>query len=274
MTHTTTELPPPLTNKQLTGFDRRRIALIREMEAHGWRGRRGSRQHMIMRAPDGLTTTAISKKVISSNDEFNVARDFRAWLRRQQDNPPEITVALIATADEDPGWIEGKHEGWTEGKPIATGAVIRKKRKPRAEPIAEPVAEVVTSTDEVSPEPDPEPVDTAVLPVAQRATEFTCGLCERDFGGPQPLSVHRFRAHIKVCCEVCDQPMSPSGLPRHMRKHTDDIGTHEQAMREVVQLRAQVARLRDESAEWQSLAETCESEYAELTEGMRRLLEG
>lgn len=267
MTHTIAELPPPLTNKQLTGFDRRRIALIREMEAHGWRGRRGSRQHMIMRAPDGTATTAVSKKVISRNDEFNVARDFRAWLRLQEDNSPAVLVALIASQDHDqPDWSEGKHDGWTEA------SAIRKPRKPRT--VAEPVAEVVTSTEECAPEPEPEPVDTAVLRVAQRATEFTCGLCERTFGGPQPLSVHRFRTHIKVCCEVCEHPMSPSALPQHMRRHVTDIGTHEQAMREVIQLRSAVARLRDESAEWQSLAETCESEYAELTDGMRRLLEG
>jgi hypothetical protein len=261
MTHTAEQLPV-LSAKDLKGYDRRRITLIREMESYGWRGRRGSKHHIVMRAPDGTTTTAISPKVISPKNEHHVAADFRRWLRQQGqalEAQPEIETEPVVPMS------------WPAADATSTLVAFTALhdygplRAARTEP---PLRADVT--------PEPEPVDTAPEPVVAvlRNTQQLCGLCEKPFATLQALSVHRVRVHSKVACEVCDSPMSPSNLARHLRKHVEDIGTHEQAMREVIQLRALVSRLRDESAEWQSMAEACEAEYAELTSGMRALLEG
>lgn len=260
MTHTAEQLPV-LTAKDLKGFDRRRVALIREMEDFGWRGRRGSKGHIIMRAPDGMTTTAVSAKVISPKNEHHVAGDFRRWLRQEaqkQEAQPEIEttpVVPIAWPAADSTSVLVAFASLHDYGPLRTDRRLA-----------------------AAVEPEPEPVDTVpepeVLRVAQCATRMACGLCEKPFGTLQALSVHRVRTHSKVACEVCDQPLAPGNLPRHLRKHVDAIGTHEQAMREVLRLRTMAARLRDEAAEWQSMAEACESEYAELTSGMRALLEG
>jgi hypothetical protein len=260
MTQTTIEHPlPTLTAQDLKGFDRRRVALIREMESYGWRGRRGAKNHMIMRAPDGETTTAVSRKVISRIDEHNVAREFRAWLRRQEQmsfpQADAMSVLIAFTVNHDP-------------EPEApTSAAIKKPLKRRSA-TAETVIEDAETVEDA-------PVDTAPPVVAvMRNAQYDCGLCEKPFATLQALSVHRARTHIRLACEVCDQLMAPGNLPRHLRKHVEVLGTHEQVMREVLQLRADVSRLRTEVAEWQHLAEATESEYVELQDGMRTLLGG
>jgi hypothetical protein len=240
------------------------------MEAFGWRGRRGSKHHMIMRAPDGVTTTAVSPKVISPKNEHHVAADFRRWVRQLEEWADQITRPDPAAVPRPIAFPEAD----------ATSVLVALtsiRKRPVAQPLAEIEAEVEPAPLRADVTPEPEPVDTApepVVAVLRNAQQQLCGLCGKPFATLQALSVHRVRVHSKVACEVCDSPMAPGNLPRHLRKHVADIGTHEQAMREVLQLRTLTARLRDESAEWQSMAEACEAEYAELTSGMRALLEG
>lgn len=247
MTQTTEQLPI-LSDNDLKGFDRRRVRLIREMEDYGWRGRRGTKQHMIMRAPDGVTTTAISKKVISPKDEYNTARPFRRWLRQQEQVQAQMSYpAADATS-------------------VLVAFTAMHDRV-----LAVPSAPVITIAAEPAPEPAPElapvPVDTVPEPELElavavlRNTQQACGLCEKPFATLQALSVHRVRTHSKVACEVCDQPMAPGNLPRHMRKHVENIGTHEQAMRLVLQLREELAQAQTEATGWERIADEIEDRY-------------
>lgn len=248
MTQTTGEqLAPTLTPAILRGFDRHLVAFVREMEDHGWRGRRGSRNHILMRAPDGQTMCTVTRKSYSRKDLCNQQRVFRTWLRQQETPAPEVEAVEDDTIA------------------LAEAAVIRVKSSP-------------IRPDEAITQPDPAPAPAPVTPVdtddehAMRNAQYACPSCDRVFSGAQPLSVHRVRAHVKVGCRVCDRVMSPGNLPRHLRKHEADLGTHEQVMREVLRLRAELALARDESAEWQSIAEGTETELTELSTGLRALL--
>jgi hypothetical protein len=241
MTQTAEQLPI-LSNADLKGYDRRRVALIREMEDHGWRGRRGTKHHIIMRAPDGVTTTAISPKVISPKNEHHVAADFRRWLRQQAERTEQSMAWPVADSTSVLVALTTLHH--------------------------KPHPEVVVHAPLAAIEPEPEPVDTApepesepVLPVAQHATGQACGLCEKPFATLQALSVHRVRVHSKVVCGVCDEPMSPSNLARHQRRHVEQLGTHEEVMREVLRLRAELADARAETTEWERIADEIEDRY-------------
>src|SRR3954462_4179620 len=243
---TSDQLAPTMTTKDLKGFAPARVALIREMESYGWRGRRSTPGHAIMRAPDGETTASISPKVTNGPRERNVAQEFRGWLRQQQERMTYPTAdamsVLVAMSAKAPAGtaVEDRPNG--NRKPL--------KRSPRPAEVVE-----VTPVEPVDTAPEPEPV--AVL----RNTQQACGLCEKPFATLQALSVHRVRVHSKVACEVCDQPMSPGNLPRHLRKHVEVIGTHEQAMREVLHLRAELAHARGEAIEWERMADEIEDRY-------------
>jgi hypothetical protein len=275
MTQTTSDplALPVLSAKDLKGFDRRRVALIREMESHGWRGRRGSKQHIVMRAPDGETTTCISPKVISPKNEHDVARDFRRWQRQQEQlseqmmwpvaDAESVLVALAASHRPDlPEIIQEDTSFVTAGTAINDRPNGNRKPRTRQPEAAETVEAAPVDT---APETEPEP---------ERTTRVVCDEpgCGRDFQSLQYLNVHKVRAHVRVECPICGRSMAPGNLPRHQRKHAEELGTYEQVMRRVVLLEAENARLRDESAEWARIAENTEAELVELTSGMRNLL--
>lgn len=105
-----------------------------------------------------------------------------------------------------------------------------------------------------APEPEPDP-------------EHLCEDCLRGFRTLQALSVHRVRAHVRVNCPICARPFSPGNLPRHQATHRAEFPTHEAALAEVHRLRAELARLRDEVATWQGLAEETEESLVNLLGG-------
>lgn len=239
MTQTTSDqLAPTLTASDLKGFDPRQKAFVREMESYGWRGRRGSKNHVLMRAPDGVTMCTVTRKSITRNDQCNQTRIFRAWLRQQ-----EVPAVVPVPTEED------------DTAALAEVAAIRAQSSPVRpdEAISQPAPEP-----EIEPVP---PVDTAPEPCAMRNAHHACPECGREFAGAQPLSVHHVRVHVKVGCPICDQQMSPGNLPRHLRKHAADLGTHEQVMREVLRLRAELARAHTEASEWERMADEIEDRY-------------
>lgn len=265
MTQTTSDaLAPVLTAADLKGFDRNRIHLIREMEEYGWRGRRSNKNHVIMRAPDGETTSCVSRKSISRNHDHDNAREFRTWIRHLENWAVDVT----ANQEDQP--------------PAPAETAIENRRNGNRQPPKRSIraAETVTAAPvDTAPEPEPEPLTADVTPltadVAVRNAQYACEACGgREFAGAQPLSVHHVRVHVKVECQVCDRSMSPSNLPRHLRKHVAVLGTHEEVMREVLRLRADNARVRTEADEWKALAEATEAEMTDLQDGMRALLGG
>lgn len=259
MTQTTSDaLAPALTAADLKGFDRNRIHLIREMEEFGWRGRRSNKNHVIMRAPDGETTSCVSRKSISRNHDHDNAREFRTWIRHLENWAADVAV---------------NHEDQT---PAPAETAIENRSNVNQQPPKRSIsaAETVTAAPvDTAPEPEPEHL-TAVADVPVRNAQYVCDPCGREFAGAQPLSVHHVRVHVKVACQICERTMSPSNLPRHLRKHVAVLGTHEEVMREVLRLRAEVLRLRTEADEWKALAESTETEMTDLQDGMRALLGG
>lgn len=239
---------PILSARDLKGFERNRVYLIREMEEAGWRGRRGAKMHVIMRSPDGETTTAISRRVISKDDQFNVERDFRRWQRQQERQQQQEAAALAELAE-----IRATSE-----PVLPEGPFARQLAEPAPEPV-EPVDMADTAEDTA----------TSDLPPG-----LPCPECGRVFGTRQALSVHHVRAHVRVTCEICDRELSPSNLGRHLRAHEAHLGTYAQVMREVLETRRTIKRLTAEVATWQGLAETAEAQYADLQAGLRALTEG
>lgn len=261
---------PTLSAADLKTFSRERIALIREMESYGWRGRRTAKQHVLMFSPDGETSCGISRRETFSTDSHNAARVFRRWLRQQQEAmvypaADAISVMVAFTANHD-----------LMPQAPARPAITQPPKRSEAttETVIEAAETVEVAPVDTAPEPEPEPV----LPVAQQATStrVTCDVedCTRDFQSLQYLNVHKVRAHAREACPICDRQMAPGNLPRHRRKHAEVMGTHEQVMREALRLREENARLRTEAAEWQSMAEATEAELADLTCGLRTLIGG
>jgi hypothetical protein len=125
------------------------------------------------------------------------------------------------------------------------------------EPVSEPVQAL------------PAPVDTAPeAPVAEVGTEprWNCDECGRDFQSLQYLNVHKVRAHVRVSCPVCDREFSPGNLPRHKRTHEAEFSSPDQMLREIYQLREEVAS-------WSALAEDAEDRFATLQAKVRAALD-
>ena len=66
-------------------FQRLQRDLIRAMEADGWTGRLSANSHMIMRAPDGVTTCSVAPKPGSTRGAKNFAAPYKRWKRQQAD---------------------------------------------------------------------------------------------------------------------------------------------------------------------------------------------
>lgn len=127
------------------------------------------------------------------------------------------------------------------------------------EPASEPAPAVEWLPWPVMP---PKPLTAPELvaePVEPDELDHLCEECLRGFRTLQALSVHVVRAHVRVNCPVCRRPFSPGNLPRHHAVHVREFPTHDDAMRAVLEARAELARMRDELATWQALAEETEA---------------
>jgi hypothetical protein len=123
------------------------------------------------------------------------------------------------------------------------------------------------------PLPVEQPVDTVDDATSDLPARPVCDVCGRDFAGQQPLSVHKVRAHVRVACEICDRPMSPGNLPRHLRGHEAEMGDHAQVMRKLWLARQEIDRLNDENLVLHGLAEEAEARAAQIAQGIRDLID-
>lgn len=66
-----------------SGFDSTSLALIKEYEAAGWTGDKSSKGHFILQAPDGVTTTSVTRN-LDKNPMYaqNARRPLAIWKRK------------------------------------------------------------------------------------------------------------------------------------------------------------------------------------------------
>ncbi len=86
-----------LTQRDLRTFDGESTALIFEAQQHGWRGHVSTRGHVLLRAPDGVTTMSISRDSLRGRSGRNMRAEFDRWRRKQRQ---ELVEKVSAKADE------------------------------------------------------------------------------------------------------------------------------------------------------------------------------
>lgn len=73
----------PLTRAELAGFDKECLEMVLEAQDLGWTGRMGARGHVIMKAPDGVSTISISRKWRNGSGAANMRSHLDRWVRAQ-----------------------------------------------------------------------------------------------------------------------------------------------------------------------------------------------
>ncbi|QNJ56003.1 hypothetical protein SEA_RASPUTIA_113 [Microbacterium phage Rasputia] len=73
-----------LTRKDVKKFDKGAQKLLFAMQDAGWRGRIGGQGHVIMYAPDRITTAAFSSDSENARAGHNARAVFKRWLRSQE----------------------------------------------------------------------------------------------------------------------------------------------------------------------------------------------
>jgi hypothetical protein len=83
MTAQVEERPLLSVENGLKTFDSDAQRLVFAMQAAGWRGYMSNRGHAIMHAPDGVTTTSISRDSLRGRSGRNAKAKFTRWVREQ-----------------------------------------------------------------------------------------------------------------------------------------------------------------------------------------------
>jgi hypothetical protein len=117
---------------QHNGFERASLDLIREFEAEGWTFDISAKGHAIGRAPDGVTTTSVARRLSRANrSQQNAEADLKRWRARmsgkQETSLAVLSAPLIRRLD---GWhpsrtatiAGGVALGW-EPEELVNGAV-------------------------------------------------------------------------------------------------------------------------------------------------------
>lgn len=102
--------------RELKHFDDTATRLVLEMQAHGWRGHMTSTGHAFMYAPDGETTTSVSRESLRGRAGRNARAAFERWQRAQRQAREEaertnafgLTAEQVAKGDSFMPTIEGK----------------------------------------------------------------------------------------------------------------------------------------------------------------------
>jgi hypothetical protein len=120
--------------RELKHFDDTATRLVLEMQAHGWRGHMTSTGHAFMYAPDGTTTTSVSRESLRGRAGRNARAAFERWQRAQRQAREEaertnafgLTAEQVAKGDSFMPTVEGKPA------PTALIAEIRRSEDYRA----------------------------------------------------------------------------------------------------------------------------------------------
>lgn len=72
-----------LSKADLRAFDADSWELVQEMQEAGWLGRRSSKGHVLMYAPDGVTTWTFSRDSKRGRSGRNARSAFTRWQRQQ-----------------------------------------------------------------------------------------------------------------------------------------------------------------------------------------------
>ncbi|MBM4469829.1 hypothetical protein GS982_20535 [Rhodococcus hoagii] len=76
-------------NPNLGGFDDFAKSLVRRAIKAGWLARRSAKGHMLLYAPDGKTTTSISRDMSAPRVRENAEKPIKAWERKSKITLPE-----------------------------------------------------------------------------------------------------------------------------------------------------------------------------------------
>lgn len=91
-----------LQRTDLTTFDKEATTLVLEAMDYGWLGRISSKNHAILRAPDGQTTISVSRDSLRGRSGRNCRAQFDRWLKEHTDPAP--TPKDVAEGPVDPRW--------------------------------------------------------------------------------------------------------------------------------------------------------------------------
>ena len=74
-----TQTPSFTQSPDLSGFDKFGQQTARRALSHGWVGKRSRRGHLVLRAPDGETTTAICPNNSARRTQKNALAPIKRW---------------------------------------------------------------------------------------------------------------------------------------------------------------------------------------------------
>lgn len=78
---------PPITRDAIRTFDSDAQKLVREFQEAGWRGYLTERHHVMLLAPDGVTTASVSRDSLRGRSGRNARAKLTAWLREHSPKP-------------------------------------------------------------------------------------------------------------------------------------------------------------------------------------------
>lgn len=215
---TTTDTRDTLTPTDLAPFDDSSTELIRALEAEGWRGRVSSRGHAIMRAPDGTTTTSVSRDHDKNRrTRQNAWAEFHRWQAAKAATPPPTpedapmaTVLVCPTCQAT----------FPDAK--ALGAHMNTSHEPmRPAHLCPECGDVYWSSQALSLHLVKKHPDSDALPPADPTpcTEDGCPYVGRS---RQALTQHLRAVHSDGVCPLCGAKVRVANLARHLgHMHTE-----------------------------------------------------
>lgn len=80
------ETLPKLSRGEVRAFDAEAWALVDRMQEAGWRGRLSKNGHMVMYAPDGVSSQTFARSSLRGRSGRNAKAIFERWLRQQNND--------------------------------------------------------------------------------------------------------------------------------------------------------------------------------------------
>lgn len=133
------------TRVSIRNFSKDATDLVRELEDFGWTFRR-SNHGAVGRAPDGKTTTSISRNLRKSNHSYQKARaEFRRWLK----------IAHPELVDAAQTYVDDMVDARDEGSPVIAG-ILQERARARTVSQVEALKHTATTTAQTDTDTDTE----------------------------------------------------------------------------------------------------------------------
>ena len=202
----------------LAGFDGGAKALIAEMVAFGWTGRRTSKGHWLGKSPDGTATITVPAKMdVPNRSAQNTRAEYRRWLERVTPQEVKDAIVMVTEVAGSPTAIETDIivRGLTRKGVVA----LTKPKEAPVTPVAQPN---IVSAQPWLARRSPSSTGGVKYPseaVVQRTwsdgqVDFACSMeCGYISDRPRSVSAHYANAHVRSgqVPPLSDRDLVPGG---------------------------------------------------------------